>query len=373
MSTWERLFSHRKQKDDRLERINYLRIQLSEIDEKVVARSSQTAKDKSRQPDAGILRQGQSRRKARLTECLLRVFHVHMLVLDKKSHFPTFKPSILPESTAIAHRTGWSNIPVEERLAPHCKSSLKLTPRSTVSSSRPSSTDLSKSFIARLGEYEASRLTKESLRRDLDKHSFVPKIDSNSRAKCLLSGRDSRNTFTRLAVDDPKKRMERQKLREQQTCPFSPEIDLYSSILAVSKRAIDPGYCVYAPRASHAKPVPPSPVVTPRASRSKKYAHVPGKYNFRNPEEILLIFDESRRMKEAKSAQAEWEKAQFELKECTFQPNVSKDEPRSSRKPILIPGLDKFLARRDTQPKPVLKHTQHDGRLTVPTPFVFKN
>lgn len=303
---------------------------------------------------------------------------VDSFITDKRNHFPTFQPSILPNSTAIAQRTGWTDKPVEERLSHTSK--LKYTEEST-SGSQSGSGEISRSFLSRLDVYEASKADKAALRRDLVNRdcSFQPCTNSGGmkHLSARRAGESTSKTFHRLAVEDPIQREMRQIARETNSCSFSPEIDPYSEILAASRRALDPGY-------TRTKPSPPSiaeekpDVATARKPTSRRYAHVRGKYDFRNPDQILAVFDETRRTREARSEHHRIIKAQAELAECTFQPNSLPGERRklpslpNSARPVLIAGLSKFLKDKKQRPAETRPtSTVRTGCLTIPSPFVF--
>lgn len=283
---------------------------------------------------------------------------------DTKCHFPSFKPHILPESEAIVSRTGWAKTPVEKRLVKSrpCKSDQS----STISSSR--SIDMSRSFLSRLGEYETSRCMNASIRREIANQecSFQPRINSDRLPPISIDrGTD---LFYRLAVSDPKQREARRTFREEfETCRFTPQIDPYSEILVASRRLLDPGYCA-TKRVTEVAQLPATP---PRKRRvNAKYAHVKGKYDFKNPEQILMVYDQKRMAKQALSAQAKWEREQDELAECTFQPRVGHGRIRPRQGPILIPGLNRFLQNRKQPTTNPLSSRKSHGLLTVPSPFV---
>ena len=78
MSTWERLFSDRKRKDDRIDRINSLRKHLRAIEQEVANKSCQTVAARARAPDLNVRHQGQRRRQARLSECMFLRGLIHL-------------------------------------------------------------------------------------------------------------------------------------------------------------------------------------------------------------------------------------------------------------------------------------------------------
>jgi hypothetical protein len=171
-------------------------------------------------------------------------------------------------------------------------------------------------------------------------------------------------------------------------CKFVPEIDGFSDALASMRRSTDDRDVherLSRPRAKSSSRSTVSvsvdlehSTITPARRKSTSYSHVKSNYSLKNPDITLAVIETARRRKDAERKFVLQQREARELEECTFQPNVNK-QPNSRSRPILVPGLGKFLdnqnrARRQSIKMRALREyddSEHEGIITIPSPFSF--
>jgi hypothetical protein len=380
-SVWERLYREKETRDALICSVRELRNQVEESAQQQLHQTTQKTLSTSRRPSEFHLIRGDERRQSRYRKYI-------------DSGGGTFHPQILALSRKIAMRRNTGIRSVHERLYN------MISPKTpTYGIEGPQVRTLLREnddqdnlgFLLRQEADKEARQKKKEIRSRLlhEDCSFTPTINPRSEGLAAHRGRDG-GIVRRLAVEDLKERqansVKRLMLADPE-CKFIPEIDGFSDAIVTVRRVSDQSSVhdrlysmVNKLKRDETTTIKQDVCPQIRSSRPKScFDHVKSHYNLRNPDMTLAGIENARNDKESLREQAKREKEERELAECTFQPRVNKLKPESTR-PILVAGLDKFVATQSsgrrmsasTRISELREYgsTNHQGTLTIPAPFV---
>ena len=381
MTVWEKLYRDRQIKDNLTRTLQELNERVEEAKAIELQRATQAILSRSKKPSTSS-RDLESTRRSNLRR------------LQCTNTKPTFQPVILPSSARmVSNRLGAKS--VFERLYSFRGRDLSNehsidTPRAAVAERAVSQTT---AFMERQRMYLESRKSKETIlaRMIYDECSFTPRISSKSEELALHRRRDQ-DVVKRLAVEDVRSRQTNHEtlvMLAEPECRFVPEINNLSDAIATMNRVLDQTpvherlYTLQGKSSSggdssdnETENVRNTASARPRSA----FSHIKSHYNLRNPDLTLAAIDTARRHKESAREQASRERSEKELAECTFQPRVNRSKRSNEFGPVLVPGLDKFIAnqhygRRLSESGKLIGLREygssgHDGTITVPLPFM---